>query len=406
MQRPRSPDTTPAVEVEVAVIGGGLVGAAAALGAARTGRSVALIDPAAPLATDWLPPRLGHDLRNVALGPAAQGLLEALGVWSNLAATPYRAMRVRDARGTAMLGFDAAELKRPCLGWMLENGPTLRTLWQALSAAGVTLVDSAVGAVEPGPEAVRLDLGDGMVSARLVLAADGANSRVRAALAVAATRYPTGHAALVTVVETSKPHAGVAHQVFEPEGPVALLPTATPNRVSVVWSQPPEEAERRRQMDVAGFAKELGAATQSCLGDIRDSDVRVAFPLEQLLVTGTHPHARVLIMGDAAHVLHPLAGLGANLGLDDVRLLLHRLSALPPGADPGAMGLWDAFARRREAQAARMVALMAGLKTLYAAAGPWPQWARNAGVRALGQFGPLRRTLMREAMGIGPLGAR
>ena len=113
----------------------------------------------------------------------------------------------------------------------------------------------------------------------------------------------------------------------------------------------------------------------------------------------------MLIIGDAAHVLHPLAGLGANLGLDDVRTLLARLESLPIESDPGAVGVWSAFARRREAQAARMVALMSGLKVIYAAKGPWPQWIRNTGVRLLGDFGPLRRTLMREAMGIGPLAA-
>lgn len=393
------------IQVDVAVVGGGLIGAAAALGVARSGRSVALVDPASPLAVDWQPPRLGHDLRNVALGLAAQGLLERLDVWSNLVPTPYSGMRVRDSRGTAMLAFDANELGHPCLGFMLENGPTVRALWRAMPGAGVTLAESAVQGVATEPNEVRLDLGARAVCARLVLVADGAQSRVRAALGVTATRYPTGHAALVSVVETEQPHAGVAHQVFEPEGPVALLPTASPNRVSVVWSQPPQQAERRLQLDDARFAAELAASTQHCLGQVVDCDARAAFPLEQLLVAGCHPHPRVLIIGDAAHVLHPLAGLGANLGFDDVRTLLARLASLPAGSDPGAAGVWSTFARRREAQATRLVALMAGLKTIYAAAGPWPQWLRNTGVRLLGELGPLRRTLMREAMGIGPLAA-
>lgn len=392
---------------EIAVVGGGLIGAVAALGAARLGRRVALIEQAEP---EFALGAFGHDLRTVAVAPAAQALFAELGVWERLAPAPYRAMRIWDERGTATMAFDALEVERRELGWIVENGPTLALVWEILRRQpNVTLcVGAPVSGVTVATDRVNLALDDGApgsrtICARLVVAADGARSRVREALAVDAEVRETGHHALATVVRTERPHRGVAHQCFLPDGPVALLPGSDPSLCSVVWSQSPREAARRQALDAAAFCTELTRATARCLGAVVGVDKRLVFPLTQVLARDMHPHARVLLIGDAAHVLHPLAGLGANIGFEDVRALQDVLARLPPDADPGESAVWRAFARQRRARAELMVGLMTTLQQLYAGADPLRQWLRNTGVRWLNAAPALKRQIMQEAMGLGPL---
>ena len=401
---PPDPDNT---SFEIAVVGGGLIGAMTALGAARLGRRVALIEQAAP------EPALGafgHDLRTVAVAPAAQTLFAELGVWERLAPAPYRAMRIWDERGTATMAFDALEVDRRELGWIVENGPTLAVVWELLRRhPNVKLcVGTPVSNVTVATDRVYLLLdgdpsGPRKIDARLVIAADGARSRVREALGVDAEVRETGHHALATVVRTERPHRGVAHQCFLPDGPVALLPGSEPELVSVVWSQSPREAARRLALDGAAFCTELTRATARCLGAVVAVDKRLVFPLTQMLARDMHPQARVLLIGDAAHVLHPLAGLGANIGFEDVRALLDVIGRLPPDGDPGDGTLWRAFARQRRVRAELMVGLMTTLQQLYVGADPLRQWLRNTGVRWLNGAPALKRQIMQEAMGLGPL---
>jgi 2-octaprenylphenol hydroxylase len=195
----------------------------------------------------------------------------------------------------------------------------------------------------------------------------------------------------------------VAHQCFLPDGPVALLPGLDPQLCSVVWSQSPAEAERRRALGDEAFCAELTRATSACLGAIEAVDQRIVFPLNQVLAADLHPAARVLLVGDAAHVLHPLAGLGANLGFEDVRAMLDVLGRLPAAADPGEARLWTTFARQRRLRARMLLGLMATLQQLYAGGDPWRQWLRNTGVHWLNRVTPVKRQIVVEAMGLGPL---
>jgi ubiquinone biosynthesis UbiH/UbiF/VisC/COQ6 family hydroxylase len=387
---------------EIAVVGGGLIGAVAALGAARLGRQVVLVEQAVPTTTLG---RLGHDLRTVAVAPATQLLLAELGVWERVTPAPYRAMHIWDERGTATLMFDAAEVGREELGWILENGPTLAALWAVLERQpNLTLrVGAPVTGAQADASGVRLELANGTLEVGLLVAADGARSRVRESLGIGAELRDTGHEALATVVVTERPHGGVARQCFLPDGPVALLPGLDPLLCSVVWSQSPAQASRRVALPDEAFCRELTRATDGCLGAVCAVDRRLAFPLRQTLADDFHPAGRVLLLGDAAHVLHPLAGLGANLGFEDVRALLDVLGRLPPSADPGTATHWTRFARQRRTRARMLIELMTALQRLYAGAGPWPQWVRNTGVRWLNDATPLKRQVMREAMGLGPL---
>lgn len=395
-----------AVLHDVAVIGGGLIGAAVALGAARQGWQVLLLDRAAP---DWAPGSLGMDLRSVAVSPASQTLLDGLGVWRELRAVPYTHMHVWEERGTRAIDFDAAEVARGELGWIVENGPLVALLWQRLRAldnvavhTGDRLVGLEATAGEVGLR-LRSEDQDRSARARLVIGADGARSSVRALLGVSAETFDTGHHALATVVRTARPHHGWAYQRFLLDGPLALLPGTAPRHCAVVWSQPPETARRRAALAEQDFCAELNNATEGCLGEVEATDQRLVFPLQQMLVSTFQPDERVLLVGDAARVLHPLAGLGANLGFEDVAELLAQLQRLGGRGDPGVGDLWHGFARRRHWRSRMMVDLMGGLRRVYARSDPLFQWLRNVGVGWLDSVAPVKRQIIREALGLGSL---
>ncbi|MFU8814219.1 MAG: FAD-dependent oxidoreductase [Pseudomonadales bacterium] len=386
---------------DVAVVGGGLIGAAAALGLARQGRRVLLLEPSQPLLQ---PGRLGLDIRTVAVSPASRQLLESLGVWRTLQAAPYHRMEVWEERGTQAMVFDAVDVARAELGWIVENGPAGAALWGALGGEeNVTICHDRVAELATGDQQVELELPQGRASARLLIAADGARSMVRERLGVAVETADVGHVALATAVRTAAPHQGVAYQRFLLDGPVALLPTRDPQICSVVWSQSPEAAARRSVLADDAFCAELSAAVQGVLGAVLAVDQRVVFPLQQLLAASFNPHPRVLLIGDAARVLHPLAGLGANVGFEDVRDLLAVLARLPVAADPGSDRLWGGFDRQRLARARLMLGLMSALRRAYARGDPLSQLLRNLGVGWLNGSSLLKRQVMQEAMGLGPM---
>jgi 2-octaprenyl-3-methyl-6-methoxy-1,4-benzoquinol hydroxylase/2-octaprenylphenol hydroxylase len=383
------------------VVGGGLIGAAAALGVANQGRRVLLVEPVEPHIQRG---RLGIDLRTVAISPATRALLDTLGIWPALPAAPYRRMEVWEERGTRAMVFDAAEVSRDELGWIVENSPAAAALWQALRHHGnVTVSAAQVTDVAPGPERLDLKLGDGTAAARLLLAADGAASAVRRCLGVTVLTVEVGHVALATVIRTARPHESVAYQRFLLDGPLALLPSVDPRLSSVVWSQPPERARQRQELTDEAFCHELERAVQSRLGDVEAVDQRVVFPLKQHLAATFNPHPRVVLIGDAARVLHPLAGLGANLGFEDVREVLAVLQGLAIDSDPGAAGLWRVFDRQRRARARLMLTVMNTLRQVYARGDPLSQWVRNLGVGWLNRATPVKRQVMMEAMGLGPV---
>ncbi len=386
---------------DVAVAGGGLVGATVALALARAGRRVALMDQAEPRVQHG---RLGVDIRNIACSPASRSVLEAAGVWSRLRAAPYRKMCVWEERGTAEIDFAAREVGRSELGWILENSPTVVALWAELAGEpGVDRVLGCLTGVEVLPDRVRVSVDGQEVQARLLIGADGARSAVRALTGTGITPLPTGHHALATVVRTERGHNGVAYQRFLLGGPLALLPSREPDLSSVVWSQSPDAAAERQALPEEAFCAALEEAVESRLGRVLAADHRPTFPLQQHVVDSFNPAGRVLLIGDAARVLHPLAGLGANVGFEDVREVLAVMARLPAGADPGTPGIWRPFARRRRARARMMVAAMAGFRYGYALSGPLPGWIRNRAVSWVDRTAAVKRQFIREALGLAPV---
>ncbi len=302
---------------DAVIVGGGVVGAACALALAQEGLQVALVEGREPPPWSALKP----DLRVFAFAADNATLLESLGVWKQVDQTrarAYRRMRVWDAAGGGDLTFDADTLGRRELGWIVENGLLVDRLWAALPAAGVQLYCPArVEAMEQDAEGVRLRLDDGRrIEATIAIAADGAESTLRTLAGLDVSRHDYGQRGVVAYVDSALPNEDTAWQRFLDTGPLAVLPFDR-HRSSIVWTLPDAEAERVLALDEDSFNRELTTAFAGRLGDMRLVSARAAFPLRRQLAKA-YVAGRVLTLGDAAHVVHPLAGQGVNLGLRDV----------------------------------------------------------------------------------------
>ncbi|GGD35780.1 UbiH/UbiF family hydroxylase [Pseudoxanthomonas indica] len=307
-------------QIDAVIVGGGVVGAACALALAQQGQEVALVEGRAPARWSSEQP----DLRVYAFAPDNAALLDSLGVWPSIVAArvqPYRRMRVWDAAGGAELAFDADALGRAQLGWILENALLVDRLWAALPAAGVRLhCPATVEEVEQDQDGVRLRLSDGSrLDARLAIAADGAASQLRRSAGIDVSDHDYDQRGVVAFIETAHAHEATAWQRFLPGGPLAVLPFVE-GRSSIVWTLPTAEAERVIALSDEAFAGELQSALGGRLGAMQPVSARVAFPLRRQLAR-RFVEDRIVLVGDAAHVVHPLAGQGVNLGLRDVSAL-------------------------------------------------------------------------------------
>jgi 2-octaprenyl-3-methyl-6-methoxy-1,4-benzoquinol hydroxylase/2-octaprenylphenol hydroxylase len=412
--------------LDVAVVGGGMVGAATALALARAGFATALLEAHAP--ASW---RVEDevDLRVVGLAPSSIALLDSLGVWTSIRdqrAAAYARMHVWDAATGAAIDFDATTHGRAWLGWIAENSLVQWTLWQALDAAGVQrLCPAQVTGFQVGEDRITLELGrnplagDALrpasgpeprsqadscngaqsLSARLLVAADGAGSPLRRLAGLDTHGRDYGQRGVVAHVATERPHQHTAWQRFVPGGPLALLPLAD-GRSSIVWSLPEAEARRVLALDEQAFLSELGVASDFRLGRIVAVTPRAAFPLK-LQLAERYQADRFVLLGDAAHAVHPLAGQGVNLGLRDVIELRDTLvDARAAGRDIGAVHVLRRYARRRRSADTLDALGFDALARIYAWQSPALVAVRGVGVRLLDRLTPLKRKLSEHAAGL------
>ena len=387
--------------LDVAVVGGGMVGAAAALALARAGLSTALLEAHAP--APWSADA-EVDLRVVGLAPSSVALLEDMDVWTSIRqsrAGAYTHMHVWDAESGAAIDFDAASEGRDKLGYIVENSLVQWTLWQALEAAGVRhLCPAEVQGFEAREDRIQLELADGgTLAAGLLVAADGAASPLRQLAGIGTRGRDYAQRAVVAHVATERPHENTAWQRFMRSGPLALLPLGD-GRSSLVWSLPEAEAQRVLALDDKAFLDELGLASDFRLGRMLATTRRAAFPLK-LQLAECYQADRFVLLGDAAHAVHPLAGQGVNLGLRDVVELRDTLlAARRAGRDIGAAHVLRRYARRRRSADTLDALGFDALARIYAWQSPPLVAARGLGVRLLDRLVPLKRRISEHAAGL------
>lgn len=393
--------------LDAVVVGGGVVGAASALMLAREGLQVALVEAQRP--TAWT--REQRDLRVFAFAPDNASLLAQLGVWGTVLASrvqPYRGMRVWDAAGGEPLVFDADALGEQQLGWIVENAVLVDALWQALPAAGVRVYCPArVAQLEQLDAGVRIGLDDGLVlDARLAIAADGGHSALRRLAGIEAPVHDYQQRGVVAFVASEVPHRHTCWQRFLPTGPVAFLPfsadgdAALEGRLgSVVWTLPSDEAQRLLDAPPAQFEHELSVAFGGELGALTLQSTCAAFPLRRQLAQRQR-EGHVLLVGDAAHVMHPLAGQGVNHGLRDVSALQASMQvAKANGADPISPTRLARWARTRKSDNALGAYSFEAINRIFSNEAMLPTLLRGPLLGIAGRLPPLTRALWRHAAG-------
>ena len=397
-------------DVEVAIVGGGMVGASLALALAGSGRRVALVEAVVADAAG----QPSFDDRTSALGNGSRRIFEALGVWQHLQphAGPVREIRVSDAGHFGAARLSAAEQGLDALGYVVSNRQIGAALWRQLAAHPEIEVrcPARVLEVQLGAEQVQLTIRAGAgadkdaaqaagaerLSARVVVAADGAQSLVRSAAGISALVEDYQQVAVVVHVATDRPATGIAYERFTSTGPLAVLPLAD-GRYTVVWTVAPGRATQLLALADAAFVDELQRCFGWRIGRIVRAGARASYPLRLSRADGLTGQRAVLV-GNAAQALHPVAGQGFNLGLRDAALLAEVLAAAP---DPGAPAVLEDYERRRGTDRRGMIGFTDGLVKLFASERPFVSAARGAGLLLFDIAPAAKRALSRLSWGFG-----
>ena len=384
------------MDFDVLIVGGGLVGAS--LACALGDLKVAIVDSAASAA----PNAPGFDARVYALSPGNAAFLGGIGAWDKIpeaALTPVRGMQVWGDDGESRIGFDAWDSGVAELAWIVEDRVLQVAMRSALDVRGnVERFSPARCAelhVEPGSAQVVLE-GGKRLRARLVVGADGAASFVRAQAGIRVREHPYGQSAVVANFACERGHGGIARQWFQ-RGPVLALLPLPGNHVSMVWSTHEAEAARLAGLDAASLCADVEKACGDVLGKLTCVTPARGFPLRRLDAEKSVLH-RVALVGDAAHVVHPLAGQGANLGFQDAKALAATLAAREPGRDPGDYALLRRYERSRAEAILAMGATVHGLFRLFEHDGASMGRMRNTGLKLVDRMAVVKNLLIRQAM--------
>ena len=384
-------------QAQVCIVGGGAVGLTLALGLAKADINVLVID------SNGAPQPLAAQFANrvSAISLASQTQFEQLGVWQDIVsqrATPYTHMDVRDQDSFGKIAFNNVELDLPELGHIVENDAIRYALFTALQQLdNVTLCfDTRYQTIHQTETDVLITLESGIpVMAKLLVAADGANSAIRTQFKMPLTFWDYDHHAIVATVKTQLPHDATARQIFLDTGPLAFLPLQDEHHHSIVWSTSPEEAKRLMALPEVEFNKALNVAIDGQCGLCEVADDRAVFPLK-MRYAQQWLNGKIVLMGDAAHTIHPLAGLGMNLGLKDAEVLIEQLSKEGEFATTRALREYE---RSRKLDAQKHIAMMQGLKELFEGSNPVKKLIRGVGLSLVDNLGPIKTLFAKEAVG-------
>ena len=392
-------------DYDVVIVGGGMVGSMLAAALATQGSmKIALLEhqEPEPFMAGTAP---ALDIRVSALSIATQRMLEKVGAWQGILdrrACPYRQMLVWDGETGGQTHFVASDIGVPELGHIVENRVLQLALLDVIKASDsvdyrcpASLVSYQSGAQHISCE---LSAGQGVITTRLLVGADGARSTVRDLAGIDMDRSPYPHHALVATVETELPQQDITWQRFQPTGPEAMLPLMG-HHASMVWYHTAEEVQRLKALSDAEFIETLQNAFPPELGGIRAVMERSSFPIVK-----AHAHhyvaERVALIGDAAHTVHPLAGQGVNLGMLDAAALAQvLLESIDTGRDLGSRRVLRRYERWRRGENALMISILDGF---YHAFKPQPvpvQNIRSAALNMADRAGPIKSLIMRYAMG-------
>lgn len=389
-------------DYDLVIAGGGMVGATLAGALGETDLRIALLE-GTPL--ERIRPTTEPDLRVCAIHRASQRIFAAIGAWDGISAwrvSPFRDMRVWDGAGFGQIHFDSACIGEPLLGWIIENRVIQQALLERIShwPAVELLCPAVLATAQPQAEGWQVRLRDGrQFTTRLLVGADGAGSAVRQLAGIDTHGWDYRQQAVVGNVRTANPHEETAWQRFLPTGPLAFLPLHD-GRCSIVWSTTPDQADALLALDESAFATALAEAFDQRLGPILQVGARAAFPL-RLQHAQAYVRPGLALVGDAAHVVHPLAGQGVNLGLLDAATLAEViLDALAAGQDFAALRVLRRYERWRKGDNLMMMGLMDGFKRLFGAQWLPTRLLRNIGLNLTDAAGPLKNQIICRAMGL------
>jgi 2-octaprenyl-6-methoxyphenol hydroxylase len=390
-------------DYDIVIVGGGMVGASLAIALGSTPLRVAVLE-AVPFRSDRQP---SYDDRAIALAYGTRRIFEGMGLWGALQteATPIHAIHISDRGHFGFTRLDCREEGVAALGYVAVSramGAVLAERLQQLSNVDVLCPAAVSNVVTGGDHAEVTAECDGVtrrLTARLVVAADGATSQVRKWLGIDAQRWDYGQTAVITNITPQRPHHNRAFERFTDSGPLALLPMSG-NRCSVVWTVRSARAEQVMALDDAAFLRALQERFGGRLGSFLRVGARRAYPL-QLVRAHEHVRPRLALIGNAAHTLHPVAGQGFNLGLRDVAVLAEVLSdASMNSRDIGSLEVLQNYAKWRRQDHMKMIAFTDGLARMFANPLAPVRAVRNAGMLAVDLLPPLKHVLTRHTMGL------